>query len=369
MRSIRPSRRQLRHRRHSAGAAPRAALPTGVRVVLSLGSHRLGADADARRRARPATAMKPHRPCQRGAAILTAMVIVTLVATLAAAMVWQQWRAVQIEAAERARAQSAWILTGALDWARLILREDARTGGADHLGEPWAVPLAEARLSTFLAADRDRTEDAPEAFLAGSIEDAQARYNLRNLVEGDKVVPAELDTLRRLFEAVQASPQGADRVASALLQALSAGQPGKSWEGAPLLPKDTAQLRWLGIDTDTLGKLLPVHRAAADADFGQPEHRAARGHRRRHSGARPRRRPNASCRAALAARCAGIDEVKALLPQGVTLDTARVNFASNFFEVRGRLRIDDRVLEERSLVQRRGVEIVPLSRERVSRTE
>ena len=119
------------------------------------------------------------------------------------------------------------------------------------------MPLAEARLSTFLAADRDRTEDAPEAFLAGSIEDAQSRYNLRNLVEGDKVVPAELDTLRRLFEAVQASPQGADRVASALLQALSAGQPGKSWEGAPLMPKDAAQLRWLGVDSDTLGKLLP----------------------------------------------------------------------------------------------------------------
>ena len=32
-------------------------------------------------------------------------------------MVWQQWRAVQVEAAERARTQAAWILTGALDWA------------------------------------------------------------------------------------------------------------------------------------------------------------------------------------------------------------------------------------------------------------
>ena len=69
-------------------------------------------------------------------------------------MIWQQWRAVQVEAAERARTQSAWILSGALDWARLILREDARNGGTDHLGEPWAVPLAEARLSTFLAADK-----------------------------------------------------------------------------------------------------------------------------------------------------------------------------------------------------------------------
>src|SRR5689334_5923452 len=118
---------------------------------------------------------------QRGAALLTAMIIVTLIATLAASMVWQQWRAVQVEAAERARTQSAWILSGALDWARLILREDQRSGKVTALTEPWAVPLAEARLSTFLAADKDNnTDDGIEAFLSGSISDAQGRYNLTN---------------------------------------------------------------------------------------------------------------------------------------------------------------------------------------------
>ncbi|RZI84155.1 MAG: general secretion pathway protein GspK, partial [Rubrivivax sp.] len=126
-----------------------------------------------------------RRPTQRGAALLTAMIIVTLIASLAAGMVWQQYRAVQIESADRARAQSAWILQGALDWARLILQEDAKgaSGGkpsVDHLTEIWAVPLAEARLSTFLAADKTSASDeGPEAFLSGTIEDAQARYNLR----------------------------------------------------------------------------------------------------------------------------------------------------------------------------------------------
>lgn len=81
---------------------------------------------------------------QRGAALLAAMLTVTLVATFAAAALWQQWRAVEVETAERARLQSAWILVGALDWSRLILREDAITGGADHLAEPWAVPLLPA---------------------------------------------------------------------------------------------------------------------------------------------------------------------------------------------------------------------------------
>ena len=146
------------------------------------------------------------------------MVILTMIATLASSMVWQQWRAVQVEAAERARVQSAWILMGALDWARLILREDARAGGADHLGEPWATPLAEARLSTFLAADANNTDDGPEAFLSGSITDAQSRYNLRNLVDTGtgKVLPADQAILERLFESISVSPELAARIAKQL---------------------------------------------------------------------------------------------------------------------------------------------------------
>ena len=39
---------------------------------------------------------------QAGVALLTAMLTVTLVATFAAAAMWQQWRGVEVEAAERA---------------------------------------------------------------------------------------------------------------------------------------------------------------------------------------------------------------------------------------------------------------------------
>ncbi|MEO6031564.1 MAG: type II secretion system minor pseudopilin GspK, partial [Burkholderiaceae bacterium] len=199
-------------------------------------------------RARPAP---PAR--QRGAALLVAMIIVTLIVTLTASMVWQQWRAVQVEVVERARAQSAWILSGALDWARLILREDARSGGADHLGEPWAVPLAEARLSTFLAADKNNADDAPEAFLSGHISDAQARYNLANLV-GSKgqIDPNELTRLERLCQTAGIETGVAGRIASGLRDATAATD-----ANAPLLPKTVAQLGWLGIDASALRALAP----------------------------------------------------------------------------------------------------------------
>ncbi|TMH31945.1 MAG: general secretion pathway protein GspK, partial [Betaproteobacteria bacterium] len=158
---------------------------------------------------------------QRGVALLMAMIIVTLVATLASAMIWQQWRAVQVEAAERARAQSAWILSGALDWAKLILREDLKSGRPTALTEPWATPPAEARLSTFLAADKDNTDDAPEAFLSGSITDAQSRYNLRNLIAQGKVDAKELASLQQLLQSIGVAPDVADRVATGMHDALA----------------------------------------------------------------------------------------------------------------------------------------------------
>lgn len=314
---------------------------------------------------------------QRGAALLMAMMIVTLVATLAASMVWQQWRAVQVEGAERARAQSAWILSGALDWARLILREDARSGGADHLGEPWAVPLAEARLSTFLAADKSNTDDAPEAFLSGTIVDAQSRYNLLSLVDKGEVVAVELAALQRLFEAVGVVPDQAALIANGLRDALrapsvtgadTAGAGGSGGDAAPLQPQSVAQLAWLGVDAESLTRmtpyvvLLPV-RTPVNLNTAPPEVLMAaidgldRGSAERLMQAR-QRTPFRT-----------VAEAKSQLPPTLVLDPSRASVTSNFFEVRGRLRLADRALEESSLVERRGLEIVQLQRQRISRRD
>ena len=298
---------------------------------------------------------------QRGAALLMAMIILTLVATLAASMVWQQWRAVQVEGAERARTQAAWILAGALDWARLILKEDRRNGGADHLGEPWAVPLEEAGLSTFLAADKDSTDDGPDAFLSGSITDAQSHYNLTNLIAAGKVDAEQLAALVRLCEATSASAEAASRIASGLLAAH--GATGTD-PGAPLLPRTVPQLAWLGVDPDTLRLLAPY---VVLLPRGTPVN------------------VNTAPREVLVAAIKGLDlasaerlvqvrqrtpfknlqEVEREVPTLAPIDPARVSVSSSFFEVRGRLRLADRVLEQRSLVERQGNNVVVLQRERL----
>lgn len=297
----------------------------------------------------------------RGAALLIAMSLLALVTTLAAGMVWQQYRAIQVEAAERSRTQSAWILSGALDWARLILREDARTGGPTALSEPWATPLAEARLSTFLALDKDNNVDAgPEAFLSGAIADLQARFNLRNVIDdGGKLVETDLASLQRLCEVAGVPSDTAQRIATGLAAARSGAA------GAPLEPKTVDQLGWLGIDAASIERLRPyvelipvrttVNLNTADRDVivavspgldtGAAE--ALIQARQRHA-------------------FKTVDAARALLGKPDLLDPRRVGTQSNFFEVRGRLRLDDRTLEERSIVERRGLEMIPILRERVS---
>jgi general secretion pathway protein K len=279
-------------------------------------------------------------------------------------MVWAQWRSIQVETAERARTQSAWILTGALDWARLILREDARNGGPDHLGEPWAVPLAEARLSSFLAADKNNNADddagGPEAFLSGAIADAQSRYNLRNLVQEGKVVPEELRILQRLCEIAGLSAEIGTQIAEGLRNSWSG-----STEGAAVAPQTVDQLVWLGVQPADLDRLkawivlLPEH-TAVNINTAPREVLAAvvegldLGSAERIVQARQRDPFNK------------LEDAKSLLPSGVETGTQRLDVRSNFFEVTGQVRLGDRVLQERSLVQRRGLDIVALRRERVS---
>jgi general secretion pathway protein K len=320
-----------------------------------------------------------HKPLpgrQRGAALLLAMVSVTLIVSMAGAMIYQQQRAIQVEAAERARGQSGWILLGALDWSRLILKEDARTGPVDHSGEPWATPLAEARLSTFLAAEKGvaTNDDGPEAFLSGSIVDAQARYNLRNLMVSGAELEKELATLARLCEAAGLPVDAAARLANVLRAAWNVdaakdtSKSGALGGGTSLSIRRYEQLAWLNIEPTTIRALrastdiLPIA-TAININTAPPAVLAAvlgvdLGVAQRLADQRQRTPFTA------------VEAMKPLLPQGIVPDARRVGVSTQFFEVSGRLRLDERVLEERSLVQRRGAgvatEVITLHRERRS---
>lgn len=299
---------------------------------------------------------RPPRPLQLGAALLLAMLILTLVASAAAAMVWAQQRAVELQAAERVRAQAGWILLGAQDWARLMLRSDA--GRAFPPSAGWARTLEESRLSQFLGAGGNdgsgsgggSGEDALEVFLSGEIDDAQARYNLRRLVADEgQPVAAEVAALRRLCAAAGAEAELADRLAAGLAAAWHARAP-----EAPLAPQRVEQLAWLGLDAVGLQAITPYvtilpTRTALNANTAAaPALLAAIDGLELPDAQRIVQTLQRSPAASAAA-------LRELLPTGTSLDEARVGIGSSHFEVRARLRWEDQRLEESWLLERRGV--------------
>jgi general secretion pathway protein K len=151
---------------------------------------------------------------ERGSAVIMAMLVVAVTTTLVAGALWQQSALIRETENERALAQARWLLRGAIDWAGVILQEDARTSTVDHRGEPWAVPLADTRLN--------ENDGRPAAFIAGAIEDEQGKFNLRNLAGADGVNRDELEVLRRLLALVRIDTHFADLIASRTLDALAA---------------------------------------------------------------------------------------------------------------------------------------------------
>ena len=310
---------------------------------------------------------------QAGVALLTAMLTVTLVATFAAAALWQQWRGVEVEAAERSRVQSEWLLTGALDWARLILREDARAGNTDHLSEPWAIPLNDARLSSFLSADKNIDSSDRDAFLSGQIIDQQSRLNVANLIDGNAVSESGVDSFRRLFVTLGLPPAQLALLTNNMLRAsqnnnpdgrLAPAQVPAPGSNTPLMPERVSELLWLGLTPASINLLIPhitllpirtpvnlntagpevLHAATPGIDMADAEKLVAerqRGHFRALSDA---------------------TRISAGRPGLFNENLHTVS--SRFFEVRGSLRLDQTTLQERSLVQRDALTVRTLWRYR-----
>ncbi len=310
----------------------------------------------------------PSRRGGRGAAILTAMLTVVLVATLASATLWQQWRGVEVEAAQRSRTQAQWVLTGALDWARLILREDARKGGADHLAEPWAVPLEQARLSTFLAADRNEVQaddETQDAFLSGQIIDLQSRLNVVNLLQDGKIHEPGRLAFARLFELLNLPASELQAMAENLRLAQGSSSENRDTGAVPLWPQEVDQLAWLGLSAPTINRLrpfvtvLPV-RTPVNLNTATAEvvYASVAGFELADA--------NRLVLARSATHLSALnDAIKASGNVTAQLDSTQHSVSTDFFEVQGMLHVQQTTVQEHSVVQRgRDGEVKTLWRKR-----
>ncbi len=315
--------------------------------------------------------LRPHRVC--GAALISAMITVTLVATLASAALWQQWRHVEIESAERSRAQTAWLLTGALDFSRLVLREDK--GPADHLAEPWALGLQESKLSAFLSQDKQTREGDPEVFLSGSITDAQSRLNVRNLIENGQASISGRASFAKLFALLGLPLSELNTMQQQLLRAQQAISPTNNNNAfastgsanAPLMPQQPAQLVWLGLSPRTAAQLAPFVSILPEAT---PLNLNTAGPEAIYVSLPGLDLPAAHQFVRQRANLAPLETLeaasKALGPQ---VNEKQHSLSTKYFLIRGRMRLEDTVQEDDLLVERNGPKITILWRYRAVRNQ
>lgn len=289
---------------------------------------------------------------QQGVAIITALLLTSLAIAIVTSLFWHQQVQVRAIENQRLQLQKQWIVRGALDWARLILQEDGKFSSVDDLSEPWAVPLADTRLDTYVASNATGS-DVASAVLSGVIQDAQARFNLTTLASHGVVNALEVTAFEKLLNAMQQDPSLARATAQqvAITQLHDSAQPGT--------PRP---IRFIHID-DLLS--VPGYTPAVIAAL------------RDHIIFLPRATPvniNTAGINVVAARIpqisradAGmlvaqrrsksfrnVNEVVSLLPNSPSIDPSLLSVTTHFFLVNGHITIQHASLQVQGLVERSG---------------
>lgn len=122
---------------------------------------------------------------EHGVALITAILVVALVTSVIAGLVWQNETRIRQMENQKLLAQADAVERAAVDWARTILAEDAEKGAVDHPGEIWASPVAPI--------------PAEGGEISGGIADQGALFNLNNLAAGGSANEAEVLAFQRLL--------------------------------------------------------------------------------------------------------------------------------------------------------------------------
>ncbi|NTX31897.1 type II secretion system minor pseudopilin GspK [Burkholderia pyrrocinia] len=208
------------------------------------------------------TGRAAHARHERGIAIVTVLLVVALAATLAASVLWRQQVATRDVENQRLATQTMWVERAAVEWARATLRAQSATSNVTFVGQPWSLPVADVQLSDLLPSDALAVNaELSRAWISGSVEDAQARFNLMNLVS--RVAPGKpwqsngegVLAYRRLLGQLSLEPALAQQTADYMLRSLrDANGPG-GWPLQLVSVDDLARIP--GYDAHAIETLAP----------------------------------------------------------------------------------------------------------------
>jgi len=157
--------------------------------------------------------VKAARKHERGAAVISALIIVAIVAALTTSLFQRQTASTRRVENELARVQARAMLAGGIDWARLVLRDHGRREPITRGDQIWATPILDTRI--------ERPGDDRVAVFSGRVQDEQGKYNLYNLASNGVPQPEQERVLRRLLS-LQQLP---DALAAQIIDIVAAAQP------------------------------------------------------------------------------------------------------------------------------------------------
>ncbi|AWV03648.1 general secretion pathway protein GspK [Burkholderia sp. JP2-270] len=208
------------------------------------------------------TGRTAHVRRERGIAIVTVLLVVALAAALAASVLWRQQVATRDVENQRLATQTMWVERAAVEWARATLRAQSATSNVTFVGQPWSAPVADVQLSDLLPSDALAVNaELSRAWISGSVEDAQARFNLMNLVS--RAAPGKpwqsngegVLAYRRLLGQLSLEPALAQQTADYMLRSLrDANGPG-GWPLQLVSVDDLARIP--GYDAHAIETLAP----------------------------------------------------------------------------------------------------------------
>lgn len=117
----------------------------------------------------------------RGAAIVTALLVVALVTVIVSSLFYRESVATRSIENRATLSQTKWIERAVIDWAKVILQNTR--AAYDWSGSLWATPVVETQLDETVTGGAKVGDASRQVFLAGRIHDAQSRFNINALLQ------------------------------------------------------------------------------------------------------------------------------------------------------------------------------------------
>jgi general secretion pathway protein K len=134
----------------------------------------------------------------RGVALITALLIASLTASIAARLGWDSALDARRTMVLLYRDQAIQVAVGSEGWVRQILADDLAGSTNDHLDEIWASDIPPLPIDS----------EAVQGQIWGQLEDLQGRFNVNNLIDGGgEVDQPAFEQFERLLAAVRLHPR------------------------------------------------------------------------------------------------------------------------------------------------------------------